>query len=186
MPVIDTSRDRRGRLPKAGTSGLRKGRNRRKGDVDIAGPTTANEVRGRAGGRAGCTVTGSGGDVRIDNCRADKGKNTLWRNKDCLTDKEAVGREEAGGRPEEVSVGLVRRQETPRRLKDQRRTDIGGISKAVVGRAVNLLNKARSRRARRWHTEVRPSYHFRVSTKVNSTPVYLSLNLNDTDRSNLF
>ncbi|KAI8458886.1 hypothetical protein BY996DRAFT_6410577 [Phakopsora pachyrhizi] len=109
---IDTSRDRCGKLPKAGTSGLRKGRNRlsrrgrgsRKGDVDIAEPTTK-------GGRAGCTVTwgryrrtnnvkGSGGDVRIDNCRADEGKNTLWRNKDCLTDEEAVGREEAGGRPE--------------------------------------------------------------------------------------
>ncbi|KAI8457474.1 hypothetical protein BY996DRAFT_6577504 [Phakopsora pachyrhizi] len=56
--------------------------------------------------------------------------------RDCLTDKEAVGREEAGGRPEEVSVGLVRRRETPRRLEDQRRTDIWGISKAVVGRAV--------------------------------------------------
>ncbi|KAI8458697.1 hypothetical protein BY996DRAFT_6410732 [Phakopsora pachyrhizi] len=40
------------------------------------------------------------GDKRIDNRRADKGKNTLQRNKDCSTDKEAVGREEAGGRPE--------------------------------------------------------------------------------------
>ncbi|KAI8448185.1 hypothetical protein BY996DRAFT_6420049 [Phakopsora pachyrhizi] len=59
----------------------------------------------------GCTVTwgryrrtdnarGSGGDVRIDNRRANEGKNALRRNKDCLTDKEAVGREEAGGRPE--------------------------------------------------------------------------------------
>ncbi|CAH7690977.1 hypothetical protein PPACK8108_LOCUS26496 [Phakopsora pachyrhizi] len=56
----------------------------------------------------------------------------------------------------EVSVGLVRRRETPRR------TDIGGISKAVVGRAVNLLI---SRRARWRHTEVRSSYHYRVRTK---------------------
>ncbi|KAI8451299.1 hypothetical protein BY996DRAFT_6416500 [Phakopsora pachyrhizi] len=65
----------------------------------------------RANNVKGCMVTwgkyrrtddarGSGGDVRIDNCRADEGKNTLWRNKDCLTDKEAVGREGAGGRPE--------------------------------------------------------------------------------------
>ncbi|KAI8449379.1 hypothetical protein BY996DRAFT_6418546 [Phakopsora pachyrhizi] len=65
----------------------------------------------RADDVKGCTVTwgryrrthdvkGSGGDVRIDNCRANKGKNALWRNKDCLTDKEAMGREEAGGRPE--------------------------------------------------------------------------------------
>ncbi|KAI8461926.1 hypothetical protein BY996DRAFT_6408216 [Phakopsora pachyrhizi] len=75
---IDASRDRRGKLPKAGTSGLRK---------DIAGPTTyrrANDVKG-------CTVTwgryrrtdnarGLGGDVRIDNRSAEKGKNTLWRN----------------------------------------------------------------------------------------------------------
>ncbi|KAI8448217.1 hypothetical protein BY996DRAFT_6515769 [Phakopsora pachyrhizi] len=35
-------------------------------------------------------------NVGIDNRRADKGKNALWRNKDCSTDKEAVGREEAG------------------------------------------------------------------------------------------
>ncbi|KAI8449119.1 hypothetical protein BY996DRAFT_6536200, partial [Phakopsora pachyrhizi] len=54
----------------------------------------------------------------------------------------------------EVSVRLVRR-----RLEDQKKADIGGISKAVVGRG----------RARRRHTEVRSSYHFRVRTKVNST-----------------
>ncbi|KAI8443037.1 hypothetical protein BY996DRAFT_6522054 [Phakopsora pachyrhizi] len=112
---------------------------------------------------------GSGGDVRIDNRRADEGKNALWRNKVCLTDKEAVGREEAGGRPEgrisireylneKLSVGLVRRRETPHRS----RTDIGGISKAVVGRAVGQD----CRRARRRHTEVRSSYHFRVRAKL--------------------
>ncbi|KAI8457085.1 hypothetical protein BY996DRAFT_6529272 [Phakopsora pachyrhizi] len=73
----------------------------------------------------------------------------------------------AGG---QISVGLVRRGETPRRLKDQRRTDIRDISKAVVGRAVNLLIKLGvGRRARRRHTEVRSSYRFRVGTKVNST-----------------
>ncbi|KAI8446654.1 hypothetical protein BY996DRAFT_6601196 [Phakopsora pachyrhizi] len=57
----------------------------------------------------------------------------------------------------EVSVGLVRQ-----------RTDIGGISKAVVGRAVGQDCRAG---ARRRHTEVRSSYHFRVRTKVNSTTV---------------
>ncbi|CAH7671592.1 hypothetical protein PPACK8108_LOCUS6386 [Phakopsora pachyrhizi] len=71
--------------------------------------------------------------------------------------------EEAGGRPEEVSVGLVRRRETPH----QRRTDIRDISKAVVGRAVNLLIKLGvGRRARQRHTEVWSSYHFRAGTKL--------------------
>ncbi|KAI8454737.1 hypothetical protein BY996DRAFT_6413677 [Phakopsora pachyrhizi] len=65
----------------------------------------------RADNVKGCTVTwdrycrtddarGPGGDVRIDNRRADKGKNALWRTIVCSTDKEAVGMEEAGGRPE--------------------------------------------------------------------------------------
>ncbi|KAI8450814.1 hypothetical protein BY996DRAFT_6470333 [Phakopsora pachyrhizi] len=99
--------------------GLTQGRNRRKGDVDIAGPTTADDVWGRARGACGAGCT-------------------------------------AGGRREEVSVGLVRRRETPH----QRRTDIGGISRTVVGRALGV-----GRRARRRHTEVRSSYHFRVGTK---------------------
>ncbi|KAI8446091.1 hypothetical protein BY996DRAFT_6440179 [Phakopsora pachyrhizi] len=64
----------------------------------------------------------------------------------------------AGRRPEEVSVRLVRRRETPRRLKDQMRTDIWGISNAVVGRTVLSDFDI----GRRRHTEVRPSYHFRV------------------------
>ncbi|KAI8445586.1 hypothetical protein BY996DRAFT_6464629 [Phakopsora pachyrhizi] len=180
MPV----RNRRGKLPKAeqvglgrvGTAGraMKKSQGRRRkalcGDISqgrrrkalcgdilqgqqhIAGPTTTDNARG------------PGGDVRIDNRRADKGKNALWRNKDCSTDKEAVGREEAGGRPEEVSVGLVRRRETPHQKK-KRRTDIWGISKAVVGRAVDDCRAG----ARRRHTEVRSSYHFRVRTEVNST-----------------
>ncbi|KAI8448828.1 hypothetical protein BY996DRAFT_6596007 [Phakopsora pachyrhizi] len=61
----------------------------------------------------------------------------------------------AGGRRKgrEVSVRLVRRRETPHQM----RTDIWGISKAVVGRTLGV-----GRRARRRHTEVRPSYHFRV------------------------
>ncbi|KAI8450690.1 hypothetical protein BY996DRAFT_6471481 [Phakopsora pachyrhizi] len=46
-------------------------------------------------------------------------------------------------------------------LEDQRRTDIGGISRTVVGRAVGQD----CRRARRRHTEVRSSYHFRVRTE---------------------
>ncbi|KAI8458552.1 hypothetical protein BY996DRAFT_6589373 [Phakopsora pachyrhizi] len=47
-------------------------------------------------------------------------------------------------------------------LEDQRETGIGGISRRVT--------VGRGRRARRRHTEVRSSYHFRVRTKVNSTP----------------
>ncbi|KAI8450210.1 hypothetical protein BY996DRAFT_6479510 [Phakopsora pachyrhizi] len=51
---------------------------------------TAGRERGLGGVGRGRAAVG----------RANKGKNTLWRNEDCLTDKEAVGREEAGGRPE--------------------------------------------------------------------------------------
>ncbi|CAH7667619.1 hypothetical protein PPACK8108_LOCUS2033 [Phakopsora pachyrhizi] len=80
-----------------------KGRNRRKGDVDIAGPRAADNIlQGRqhiAGPKTLRVVRGSGGDVRIDNRRGDKGKNALRRTKVCLTDKEAVGREEAGVGP---------------------------------------------------------------------------------------
>ncbi|KAI8455396.1 hypothetical protein BY996DRAFT_8464734 [Phakopsora pachyrhizi] len=73
----------------------------------------------------------------------------------------------------EVSVGLVRRRETLRRLKDQGRTDIRDISKAVVGRALGQD----CRRARQRHTEVRSSYHFRVGSplKTKKTP-YILLN----------
>ncbi|KAI8453948.1 hypothetical protein BY996DRAFT_6555059 [Phakopsora pachyrhizi] len=82
----------------------------------------------------------------------------------------------------EVSVGLVRRRAARKSGKAEsrrpkRRTDIWGISKAVVGRALGqdcragLLHWAVEvgRRARRRHTEVRSSYHFRVRTEVNST-----------------
>ncbi|KAI8452148.1 hypothetical protein BY996DRAFT_6415745 [Phakopsora pachyrhizi] len=64
--------------------------------TDIAGPTNILQDRRRKG---------LGGGVRVDNHRADGGKSTLQRNKDCLTDKEAVGREEAGGRPEQGMGG---------------------------------------------------------------------------------
>ncbi|KAI8447942.1 hypothetical protein BY996DRAFT_6567754 [Phakopsora pachyrhizi] len=152
-----------------------KGRNRlsgrrrqsRKGDVDIAGPTAADNVRGRAI---------SQGRQRKGLYGPTKARMRFGGLKVCLTDKEAMGREEAGGRLEEVSVGLVRRRETPRR------TDIGGISRTVVGRAlgvgpVGLRQRAVKvgRRARRRHTEVRSSYHFRVRTKVNSTAPALKL-----------
>ncbi|KAI8446329.1 hypothetical protein BY996DRAFT_6443521 [Phakopsora pachyrhizi] len=71
----------------------------------------------------------------------------------------------------EVSVGLVRGQAARKSGKGEsqrpkRRTDIWGISKAVVGRAVGEDCWAG---ARRRHTEVRSSYHFRVRTEVNST-----------------
>ncbi|KAI8449383.1 hypothetical protein BY996DRAFT_6580768 [Phakopsora pachyrhizi] len=71
----------------------------------------------------------------------------------------------------EVSVGLVRRRAARKSGKGEsqrpkRRTDIWGISKAVVGRAVREDCWAG---ARRRHTEVRSSYHFRVRTEVNST-----------------
>ncbi|CAH7673059.1 hypothetical protein PPACK8108_LOCUS7916 [Phakopsora pachyrhizi] len=70
--------------------------------------------------------------------------------------------EEAGGRPEEVSVGLVRRRAARRSGKGG--TGIGGISRTVVGRAVG--QGCRAGRARRRHTGVRSSYHLRVRTKL--------------------
>ncbi|KAI8448155.1 hypothetical protein BY996DRAFT_6553391 [Phakopsora pachyrhizi] len=100
---------------------------------NIAGPTTQSVVRRRVG-RADDTIAGP------TKARMRFG-----------------GTKIAGRQPEEVSVGLVRRRETPHGLKDQRRTDIRGISKAVAGRAVGQD----CRRARRRHTEVRSSYHFR-------------------------
>ncbi|KAI8448661.1 hypothetical protein BY996DRAFT_6604744 [Phakopsora pachyrhizi] len=152
-----------------------KGRNRRKGDVDIAEPTTyhrADDVRGWAGGQAtiagptkakirfeGTKIAagvgnkrGVGGYKRREIDRDGRGGYRRRRRKDIEYLNENAGRE--------VSVGLVRRRETPL-LKTKRRTDIGGISKAVVGRAVGQD----CRRARRRHTEVRSSYHFRVGTK---------------------
>ncbi|KAI8446169.1 hypothetical protein BY996DRAFT_8399715 [Phakopsora pachyrhizi] len=151
-----------------------KGRNQLSGRRHIAGPTTYRRAD----------------DVRILQGRQRKvlcglyGDNALWRNKVCSTDKEAGmggGKEdikgdiyllmgeylnEKPGKGREVSVGLVRRRETPRRLEDQRRTDIGGISRMVVGRAVG--KGCWAGRARRRHTEVRSSYHFRVRTKFRN------------------
>ncbi|CAH7688150.1 hypothetical protein PPACK8108_LOCUS23066 [Phakopsora pachyrhizi] len=109
---------------------------------------------------------------RVDNHRADKArKRAPKKNVDWLTDKEAMGRKRQGGRPRvdsgDVSVGLVRRW---------RRTDIRYIGKAVVERRlgvgpVGLWHWAVEvgRRARRRHTVVWTSYHFRVGAKVNST-----------------
>ncbi|CAH7677467.1 hypothetical protein PPACK8108_LOCUS12620 [Phakopsora pachyrhizi] len=54
---------------------------------------------------------------------------------------------------------------------DQRRTDIGGISRTVVGRAVG--QDCRAGRARRRHTEVRSSYHFRVRTEASKAEAFL-------------
>ncbi|KAI8446776.1 hypothetical protein BY996DRAFT_6559862 [Phakopsora pachyrhizi] len=75
------------------------------------------------------------------------------------------GKRPAGGRRVikgmKVSVGLVRR-----RLEDQRRTDIGGISRTVVGRALGV---GPAEGLGGGTQEVRSSYHFRVRTKVNST-----------------
>ncbi|KAI8444378.1 hypothetical protein BY996DRAFT_6545457 [Phakopsora pachyrhizi] len=183
MPVCN----RRGKLPKAERAGL--------GRVGTAGRAISQGRRRK----------GSGGGVEAGMARRDilqgqrrkalcglygptKARMRFGGIKVCLTDKEAVGREEAGGRLEgdqrhgmrgkeisigeilmknEVSVGLVRRRETPL-SKTKRGTDIGGINKVVVGMAVG--QDCRAGRARRRHTEVRSSYHFRVRTKVNSTP----------------
>ncbi|KAI8442737.1 hypothetical protein BY996DRAFT_6525137 [Phakopsora pachyrhizi] len=148
-----------------------KGRNRRRREVDIAGPTTCRYRRADdiLQGRQHVDIAGP--------AAADKGKNALWRTKVWSTDKEAMGREEAGGRPEErhieeqtdkegqtekkleVSVGLVRRRAARRSGKGESQrptTVVGRRSGETVGRG---------RRARRRHMNVRSSYHFRVRTK---------------------
>ncbi|CAH7670805.1 hypothetical protein PPACK8108_LOCUS5541 [Phakopsora pachyrhizi] len=94
------------------------------------------------------------GPTKQGNKRANKSK---YR---CISKpkKNIVGRWVGGG----VSVGLVRRRETPR----WRRTDIRYIGKAVVERQ---SDRTVGRRARRRHTVVRSSYHFRVGAKVPTT-----------------
>ncbi|KAI8460121.1 hypothetical protein BY996DRAFT_6520539 [Phakopsora pachyrhizi] len=141
------------------------GRNRRKGDLDIAGPTTYRRADNI-----------SQGQRRKAWCGPKKARMRFGGLKVCSTDKEAVmggGKEDIKGgeirrwmdkegeteKKLEVSVGLVRRRETPRRPT---RDWYWGISRTVVGRAVGQD----CRRARRQHTEVRSSYHFRVRTKL--------------------
>ncbi|KAI8455076.1 hypothetical protein BY996DRAFT_6532577 [Phakopsora pachyrhizi] len=134
----------------------KKGRNRRKGDVDIAGPTAAEDVRGRARGavlpdrrRKGTIAGPTKARMRFGGLKFVRRIRKPWEGK-----RPAGGRT---GKGREVSVGLVRRRETPRR------TDIRGISRRVVGRAVGQDCWAE---AGQRHTEVRSSYHFRGRTKV--------------------
>ncbi|KAI8460745.1 hypothetical protein BY996DRAFT_6599967 [Phakopsora pachyrhizi] len=155
MPV----RDRRGKLPKAERAGLGRvgtaGRilqgQRRKGADNVL------QDRQRKGTIAGPTKA----RMRFGGIKFVRRIRKPWE-----------GKRPAGGRKylnekTEVSVGLVRWRETPRRLEDQRRTDIGGISRTVVGRAVLSDFDI----GRRRHTEVRSSYHFRVRTKLRSKEI---------------
>ncbi|KAI8447677.1 hypothetical protein BY996DRAFT_6564663 [Phakopsora pachyrhizi] len=131
----------------------------RRGRVDIARPTTQGILQGRR----------RKGYRRADDILLDRQRKGVGRNEDCLTDKEAAG-EDIKGVIKGMLGGVLLERAERGSLEDERRTDIGGISRAVVGRAVNLLIKLGvGRRARRRHTEVRSSYHFRVRTKVNST-----------------
>ncbi|KAI8460931.1 hypothetical protein BY996DRAFT_6520919 [Phakopsora pachyrhizi] len=143
--------------------------------VDIARPTTQGISQGRRrkgsgglyGGRAGDARIRFGGTKIVQRIRKPwEGKRPAGGRRYKRGDrKEGKGRIAyieyciiQAGKGREVSVGLVRRRETPH----QRRTDIWGISKAVVGRAV-LSDFDIG--ARRRHAEVRPSYHFRVRAK---------------------
>ncbi|KAI8457516.1 hypothetical protein BY996DRAFT_6483045 [Phakopsora pachyrhizi] len=176
------------KLPKAERAGLGRisqGRRRKilQGRRHIAGPTTqggyhrADDIlqnRRRKGTIAGPTKA----RIRFGGIRIVRRIRKPWEGKRPAGGWKKGHREEEGrekgilksvnsytnsyrniqaGKGREVSVGLVRRRETPH----QRRTDIWGISKAVVGRAVGQDCK----RARWRHTEVRSSYHFRVRTK---------------------
>ncbi|KAI8448732.1 hypothetical protein BY996DRAFT_6464971 [Phakopsora pachyrhizi] len=141
-------------MPEVGSTRVATGRNRLsgrrrgswKGNVDIAGPTTADGIlqgqrlKGGSGGlygdmgwisqnqrRKGVTIAGpTKARIRFGGIRIVQRIRKPWEGK-----RPAGGRT---GKGREVSVGLVRRRETPH----QRRTDIWGISKAVVGRAVLL------------------------------------------------
>ncbi|KAI8442656.1 hypothetical protein BY996DRAFT_6476404 [Phakopsora pachyrhizi] len=99
-------------------------------DVDIAGPTTkrvgrADDVSDIAGPMTQGTIAGPTEIVQ----RIRK----PWEGKRPAGGRRVI--KDMAGKGREVSVGLVRRRETPL-SKTKRRTDIGGISKAVVGRAV--------------------------------------------------
>ncbi|KAI8447182.1 hypothetical protein BY996DRAFT_6590947 [Phakopsora pachyrhizi] len=139
MPV----RNHCGKLPKAERAGL--------GRVGTAGRAIGRAILQGRRRKALCGDTIAGptkarmrfGGIKIVRRIRKHGKGRGRR---------AAGVGNGRGGEKEVSVGLVRR-----RLEDQRRTDIWGISKAVVGRAVGQD----CRRARRRHTEVRSSYHFR-------------------------
>ncbi|KAI8454245.1 hypothetical protein BY996DRAFT_6455608 [Phakopsora pachyrhizi] len=165
MPVCD----RCGKLPKADRAGL--------GRVGTAG-RAMGRARGailqgqRRKGLYGDTIAGpTKARMRFGGIKIVQRIRKPWEGKRPAGSRREKGRRE-GREKEEVSVGLVRRRETPH----QRRTDTGVSVRQYLSGGVNLLNKARSRRARRWHTEVWPSYHFRVRTEVNSTTFQLILN----------
>ncbi|KAI8445080.1 hypothetical protein BY996DRAFT_6537812 [Phakopsora pachyrhizi] len=103
-----------------------KGRNQLSGRRHIAGPMKANDVRGRAisqGRRRKGLYEPTKARMRFGAIKFVRQIRKPWEGK-----RPAGGRTEKG---REVSVGLVRGRETPH----QRRTDIGGISRTVVGRA---------------------------------------------------
>ncbi|KAI8442990.1 hypothetical protein BY996DRAFT_6613636 [Phakopsora pachyrhizi] len=135
--------DRRGKLPKAEQAGLGRG------DVDIAGPTRADDIlQGRR--RKGLyekTIAGPTkarmrfGGIKIGRCRRAAGE-----------DIKGV----IEGMSFEDNNQSLRRRETPRRPKE------GLISRVSARRSRSC------RRARRRHTEVRSSYHFRVRTKFSN------------------
>ncbi|KAI8443364.1 hypothetical protein BY996DRAFT_6541599 [Phakopsora pachyrhizi] len=113
---------------------------------DIAGPTTQTKAGIRFGGtKIGRGRRAAGEDIKGDR-DGEKGEGEIIRK---IKEKEKINgpyqeryrtliktcrnkhsRVQAG-KGREVSVGLV-----GQRLEDQSRTDIGGISKAVIGRAV--------------------------------------------------
>ncbi|KAI8446595.1 hypothetical protein BY996DRAFT_6533065 [Phakopsora pachyrhizi] len=146
MPV----RDRRGKLPKAERLGL--GRLERQCRYRRADDILQDQRR-----KALCGVGRRRRNRQLQG-RQSNGRGVGGYKRG---DKKGEKEKRKKGRRKEVSVGLVRR-------RPKGRTDIWGISKAVVGRAVGQD----CRRARRRHTEVRSSYHFRVRTEVNFTPAH--------------
>ncbi|KAI8443352.1 hypothetical protein BY996DRAFT_6611950 [Phakopsora pachyrhizi] len=113
------------------------------GRQHIAGPTMADDVshvQQRKGTVAGPTKT----RMRFGGIKFVRRIRKPWEGKRPGGKEDIKGRGrirkvegEEPGKGREVSVGLVRRRETPcRSLEDQQRTDIRGISRTVVGQAV--------------------------------------------------
>ncbi|KAI8449636.1 hypothetical protein BY996DRAFT_6487372 [Phakopsora pachyrhizi] len=149
---ISMDRDRCGKLPKAERAGLGRISQGRRLEA-LCGDGSGSDILQGQRHKALCGIAGpTKARMRFGGIKFVRRIRKPWEGK-----RPAGGRT---GKGREVSVGLVRRRETPH----QHRTDIGGISKTVVGRAVLSDFDI----GRRRHTEVRSSYHFRVRTKFRN------------------
>ncbi|KAI8454618.1 hypothetical protein BY996DRAFT_6439625 [Phakopsora pachyrhizi] len=121
------------KLPKAERAGL--------GRVGTAGRAMADDVKRCAilqdQQRKGTIAGPTKARMRFGGIKIVRRIRKPWEGKRPAGGRRGYKRGDRKGERGRISVGLVRWRETPRRLEDQKRkTDIWGISKAVVGRAV--------------------------------------------------